>query len=88
MVTQEVIRSSQPKPLDLPLELFHSFSKYTGSLRTEPGTGNRTFLEPEPAEPDTELELAEPELEKMKILENPQKSKKSKKTTFRSVNNF
>ena len=52
----------------------------SGSLRTEPGTGNRTDLEPEPAEPDTEPEPAEPEPAKMKSLANPQKSKKVQKS--------
>ena len=32
-----------------------------GSPRTEPGTGNRTVLEPEPAEPAIKTEPAEPE---------------------------
>ena len=46
----------------------------TGSVGTEPGTGNRTDLEPEPAEPDTKPEPAEPEPEKMNVLDNHQKS--------------
>ena len=50
----------------------------SGSLRTEPGTGEPADLEPEPAEPDTEPEPAEPEPEKMKILEKPKNQKKSK----------
>ena len=32
-----------------------------GSPRTEPGTGNRTVLEPEPAEPAIDTEPDEPE---------------------------
>ena len=32
---------------------------FTGNLRTEPGAGSRTDLDPEPAEPDTEPEPAE-----------------------------
>merc|ERR1711965_734055 len=55
-------------------------SMTSGSLRTEPRTGNQTDLEPEPAEPDTEPEPAEPEPEKMKMLENPQKPKKVKQS--------
>ena len=57
------------------------FSMVSGSLRTELGTGNRTDLEPELAEPDMEPEPAEPELEKMKIVDNPQKSKKVQKSS-------
>ena len=34
---------------------------FSGSPRTEPGTGNRTVLEPEPAEPGIDTEPDEPE---------------------------
>ena len=51
----------------------------SGSLRTEPGTGNRTDLEPEPAEPDTEPELAELEPEKNNKIGKSPKIKKVQK---------
>ena len=70
--------------LDLPSP---TMSIVSGSLRTEPGTGNRTDLEPEPAEPDTEPEPAEPEPEKCKLLTIP-KNQKSPKLHPKSKNNI
>ena len=57
-----------------------NYKGISGSLRTEPGTGEPADLELEPAEPDTEPEPAEPEPEKMKNLANPQKAKKVQKS--------
>ena len=59
---------------------------FTGSFRTEPGAGNWTVFELEPAEPDIEPEPAELGSEEVLFSENP-KSKTNPKIHPKSTNN-
>ena len=60
-ITSVQAGSKAPKPLVCRTLQFHGYPIITGSPRTEPGTGNRTVLEPEPAEPAIDTEPDEPE---------------------------